>query len=89
MKVQLSSDHDIFFLFETVLNEDQYKVVQVSQGLHAEFTDFPQMLVKMLNNCTRPGSRYPPPGHVTSLICSFIGQFTLDSEETHGYIEFF
>ena len=87
MKVQLSSDHDIFFLFETVLNEDQYKVVQVSQGLHAEFTDFPQMLVKMLNNCTRPGSRYPFSN--LSLLSSFIGQFTLDSEETHGYIEFF
>jgi len=41
IKVQLSSDHDIFFLFETVLNEDQYKVLQVSQGLHAEFSDFP------------------------------------------------
>jgi hypothetical protein len=86
VKVQLSSDHDIFFLFETVLNEDQYKVVQVSQGLHAEFTDFPQMLVKMLNNCTRPGSRYSP---LFSPQSSFIGQFTLDSEESHGYIEFF
>ena len=57
IKVQLSSDHDIFFLFETVLNEDQYKILQVSQGLHAEFSDFPQMLVKMLNNVTRPGTR--------------------------------
>jgi hypothetical protein len=30
VKVELTSDHDIFFLFETVVNEDRYKAIQES-----------------------------------------------------------
>ena len=42
----------------------------------ADFYDFPQMFLKMLNNCLKPGT-------------SFVGCFTLDLEEKRGSLEFF
>ena len=56
VKVEISSDNDIFFLYQITLNEDRYKSLQESQGLQTEFADFPQVILKMLNNCLKPGS---------------------------------
>lgn len=41
MKLELTSDNDIFFLYQTVVNEDKYKVLQEQQGLQVDFSDFP------------------------------------------------
>ena len=80
MKLELTSDNDIFFLYQIVVSEDKYKQIQEMNGLHSDFSDFPQVLLKMLGNCCNK----------TALTSSFIGSVTLEGEDSRrGMVEFF
>ena len=76
VKLELTSDNDIFFLYQTVVNEDKYKSIQESQGLQAEFSDFHQILLKMLGNVSVRSSS------------SYIGCVTMDLDAKKAIIDF-
>eukprot|EP00347_Sterkiella_histriomuscorum_P007159 403350037 len=76
IKMEMTSESDIFFLYKNITNEDKFRVIQEQQALSLEFTDFSAMLMKILQNCQKPQT-------------TFITIFTLDNEEKKGYLEFY
>ena len=53
VRVELTSENDMFFHYTHNLNEDGFKVVQEDQKLMIEFVDYSNILIKMLNSCIK------------------------------------
>eukprot|EP00762_Andalucia_godoyi_P003391 ANDGO_06662.mRNA.1 hypothetical protein PPTG_05169 len=53
VKVELSSESDLFFHYVAVLTQNTYSALQDSQKLMVEFCEFATILIKMLNDCIR------------------------------------
>ena len=53
IKVELTSENDMFFHYTHNLNDENFKSVQDEQKLMIEFPDYPNILVKMLNSCIK------------------------------------
>jgi len=53
IRIELSSEADLFFLFVHVIDEDVYAGVQNQQKLMVDFPDYPNVLIRMLNACIR------------------------------------
>eukprot|EP00605_Chrysophyceae_sp_TOSAG23-4_P002677 GSChrysophyteH1.ASY1.ANO1.2953.1 assembled CDS len=53
IRIELSSEADLFFAFLHVIDEDIYHDVQSEQKLVVEFADYPNVLIRMLNACIR------------------------------------
>ncbi|CAI2380134.1 unnamed protein product [Moneuplotes crassus] len=58
VKVELTSENDMFFHYTHSLIEDTFKVVQEDQKLMIEFPDYPNILIKMLNSCIKEPHSY-------------------------------
>ena len=53
IRIELSSEADLFFAFLHIIDEDIYSDVQKDQKLVVEFSDYPNVLIRMLNACIR------------------------------------
>jgi Centriolar protein SAS N-terminal len=53
IRVELSSEADLFFHFMHEIEEAGYRRIQVSQKLMVSFADYPKVLIRMLNSCIR------------------------------------
>jgi len=53
IRIELSSEADLFFSFLHIIDEDVYHDVQNDQKLVVEFSDYPNVLIRMLNACIR------------------------------------
>lgn len=53
IRVELSSEADLFFHYMHVIDESGFISVQEQQKLMVEFSDYPNVLVRMLNNCIK------------------------------------
>lgn len=53
VRLELSSEADLFFHFMHIIDETSYKSMQESQKLMVEFSEYPSVLVRMLNSCIR------------------------------------
>ncbi|KXZ55053.1 hypothetical protein GPECTOR_3g211 [Gonium pectorale] len=53
IRVELSSESNLFFLYVHELSEPSFKEVQESQRLMVDFNDYPTVLMRMLNQCIR------------------------------------
>ena len=53
VRLELSSEADLFFHFMHIIDETSYKAMQESQKLMVEFSEYPSVLVRMLNSCIR------------------------------------
>ena len=53
IRVELSSEADLFFYFIHSVNEEEYHKIKASQHLCVDFNNYAQILVRMLNNCIR------------------------------------
>ena len=53
IKVELTSENDMFFHYTHSLTEESFKVVQEDQKLMIEFNDYQNILIKLLNSCIK------------------------------------
>ena len=58
VKVELTSENDMFFHYTHSLTESSFKTVQDEQKLMIEFLDYPNILIKMLNSCIKEPHSY-------------------------------
>lgn len=53
LKVELTSENDLFFHYLHATDEAQFRVIQDMQKLMIEFNEYPTILVRMLNSCIK------------------------------------
>ena len=53
IRVELSSEADLFFHYMHVIDEPGFLAIQEQQKLMVEFADYPNVLVRMLNACIK------------------------------------
>jgi hypothetical protein len=53
IRLELTSEADLFFAYTHLINEGVYSSVQEQQRLCVEFADYPNVLIRMLNACIR------------------------------------
>ncbi|PHJ25968.1 alpha--mannosyl-glycoprotein beta-2-n [Cystoisospora suis] len=53
VRVEVTSENDLFLNYTHALNEELFRQMQESQKLMIEFGDYPNVLVKMLNSCIK------------------------------------
>eukprot|EP00953_Heterococcus_sp_UTEX-ZZ885_P038594 19807-Heterococcus_DN1.PRE.4 len=53
VRVELSSEADLFFHYMHIIDEAGFREMQEQQKLMVEFADYPAVLVRMLNHCIR------------------------------------
>uniref|UniRef100_A0A7S2UUP1 Spindle assembly abnormal protein 6 N-terminal domain-containing protein n=1 Tax=Fibrocapsa japonica TaxID=94617 RepID=A0A7S2UUP1_9STRA len=53
VRIELSSEADLFFHYYHQLDLTGFKTVQDQQRLMVEFPDYPNVLIRMLNNCIK------------------------------------
>ena len=58
LRVELASEGDLFFHYMHVCNDGSFQKIQEQQKLMVEFPDYPNVLIKMLNNCIKEPHRY-------------------------------
>ncbi|CAI2379673.1 unnamed protein product [Moneuplotes crassus] len=58
IKVELTSENDMFFHYIHNLTDDTFKHVQEDQKLMIEFADYSNILIKMLNSCIKEPHSY-------------------------------
>lgn len=58
MKIELTSENDLFFHYTHIVDEDSFRQMQESQKLMIEFNEYPNILIKMVNSCIKEPHRY-------------------------------
>lgn len=53
VKIELTSENDLFFHYTHIVDEDSFRVMQENQKLMIEFTDYTNILIKMVNSCIK------------------------------------
>lgn len=53
MRIEFSSEADLFFQYSQTINNDTFTKIREEQRLMVDFTEFPNVLIKMLNSCIR------------------------------------
>lgn len=53
IRVELSSEADLFFYYAHVLNEESYQQIKNAQNLCVDFDNYANILIRMLNSCIR------------------------------------
>ena len=53
LKIELSSENDLFFHYVCTIDEASFRNIQEAQKLMIEFNDAPTIIVRMLNSCIK------------------------------------
>ncbi len=53
VKIELTSENDLFFHYTHIVDEDSFRHMQENQKLMIEFGDYTNILVKMVNSCIK------------------------------------
>ena len=53
IKVELTSENDLFFHYTHSLDEQGFRLVQEQQKLMVDFAEYPTVLIRMLNTCIK------------------------------------
>jgi hypothetical protein len=53
VKIELTSENDLFFHYTHIVDEDSFRHMQENQKLMIEFTDYINILIKMVNSCIK------------------------------------
>lgn len=53
MKIELTSENDLFFHYTHIVDEDSFRQMQEIQKLMIEFNEYPSILMKMVNSCIK------------------------------------
>lgn len=80
IRVELSCESNVFFLYAHTMEEAGFKELQESQRLMVEFADYPTVLMRMLNSAIRE-----PHVHLAVLIMQPTGEARLDFIQNMEY----
>lgn len=58
IKIELSSENDLFFHFTSIVDEEIFKVMKDKQGLTIEYSKFTSLLEKLCNFCSSDPENY-------------------------------
>ena len=53
IRVELTSENDLFFHYTHLVDEAHFQAMQEGQKLMIDFPDYTNVLIKMLNSCTK------------------------------------
>jgi len=53
VKVELTSENDLFFHYTHVINEDSFREMQEQQKLMVDFHEYANIFMKMANSCIK------------------------------------
>lgn len=70
IRLELSSEADLFFHFSHSLSSDSYAEVQQMQKLMVDYDDYPKVLAKMLTSCIKEPERFVNIVHVIHTVVS-------------------
>eukprot|EP00511_Aplanochytrium_stocchinoi_P004054 CAMPEP_0204837724 /NCGR_PEP_ID=MMETSP1346-20131115/28788_1 /ASSEMBLY_ACC=CAM_ASM_000771 /TAXON_ID=215587 /ORGANISM="Aplanochytrium stocchinoi, Strain GSBS06" /LENGTH=240 /DNA_ID=CAMNT_0051973353 /DNA_START=108 /DNA_END=830 /DNA_ORIENTATION=+ len=73
VKIELSSECDLFFHFTHVVDEVGFRIMQQQQKLMIDFVEYPKVLIRMLNNCIKE-----PHSHLAVFVIQRSGHSRLD-----------
>jgi len=58
IKIELSSENDLFFHFTSIVDEEIFKVMKDKQGLTIDYSQFTSLLEKLCNFCSNDPDNY-------------------------------
>ena len=73
IKIELSSENDLFFHFTSIVDEEIFKVMKDKQGLTIDYSQFTSLLEKLCNFCSND-----PDNYIASFIMKKQGAATLE-----------
>ena len=53
VKVELTSENDLFFHYTHTVNIDNFRHMQEQQKLMVDFNEYSNVLIKMVNSCIK------------------------------------
>ena len=80
LRIELASENDLFFHYMHVVDETGYRNLQEQQKLMVEYIEYPNVLIKMLNNCIKE-----PHSHLAVFIMQYDGQARLEFIQNLSY----
>jgi|TARA_B110000091_G_C13733309_1_gene440023 hypothetical protein len=80
LRIELASENDLFFHYMHVVDETGYRNLQEQQKLMVEYIEYPNVLIKMLNNCIKE-----PHSHLAVFIMQHDGQARLEFIQNLSY----
>ena len=75
MRLEMTSEADLFFSYMHEINDEAYRVLQDDQKLMVTFGDYPSVLIRMLNSIIRE-----PHIH--------LGVFTMTADASNAHLDF-
>lgn len=80
VKVELSTESDLFFLYSHTCDHEAFQVMQEQQKLMIDFADYANVLIRMLNNCIKE-----PHNHLAVYLMQADGRARLDFIQNMEY----
>lgn len=80
VKVELSTESDLFFLYTHTCDYETFAMMQDQQKLMIEFADYANVLIRMLNNCIKE-----PHNHLAVYLMQADGRARLDFIQNMEY----
>lgn len=80
VKVELSTESDLFFLYSHTCEHEEFQVMQDQQKLMIDFADYANVLIRMLNNCIKE-----PHNHLAVFLMQADGRARLDFIQNMEY----
>lgn len=80
VKVELSTESDLFFLYSHTCDLEAFQAMQEQQKLMIDFADYANVLIRMLNNCIKE-----PHNHLAVYLMQADGRARLDFIQNMEY----
>jgi hypothetical protein len=80
LKIELSSENDLFFYYMHITDIESFRMIQETQKLMIDYDEYPNVLVKMLNNCIKE-----PHSHLAVFVMTRDGRARLDFIQNMEY----
>ncbi|OQR82822.1 hypothetical protein ACHHYP_15463 [Achlya hypogyna] len=80
LKIELSTESDLFFYYTHICDLEGFQIVQEQQKLMVDFADYANVLVRMLNNCIKE-----PHNHIAVYLMQSDGRARLDFIQNMEY----
>lgn len=80
VKVELSTESDLFFLYSHTCDHESFQLMQEQQKLMVDFADYANVLIRMLNNCIKE-----PHNHLAVYLMQADGRARLDFIQNMEY----
>ncbi|KUF95113.1 hypothetical protein AM588_10010099 [Phytophthora nicotianae] len=80
VRVELSTESDLFFLYTHTCDLESFHAMQEQQKLMVDFTDYANVLIRMLNNCIKE-----PHNHLAVYLMQADGRARLDFIQNMEY----